>query len=600
MWTAVAVEALLLLVGQGIAWPDPPSDLNDTLLGSEGEACSAADVGGGAGSADCGQLHLMQTRARKTMVAREGDGAGGASPIPEVGVLNLFGYFYPTQPGDVNDLRTYCHVKPEDVNTPFPKCAQPLAEGHFGVSFASLGAQNVQEFTFEVSTDPAKASSNVGLLPAVKEGLRYLLKKPEVKAITCNVGFCAELQPLAQRAMDELVAEENLATKPALLGSPALLPLFHTAPGKKTALDRQTEAIIVLTSFYPALTTKNLLAILTAAGAKGEEMQNMTIPKGNALLEKHMGIMCHDHNSMACASVVKSLAACNATILARNIVVIGWNNAEGYVPVDSSGGFHNVNLTLESYAPQVQNAVDYLHYARGLKVKAIVMESTEMPAHANKVRMDFKVPVFDITTVAKCVMKAAPSWAASHPPGFKSKVFLDLYHNSDFLQCAEDLFDPLFIEPLFGTQTDGSLKFYEGLSRDEVRYLTCTGGDRPLPATPLGRSIALYDQGHPYPVGSLNPVCMLTAVGMCPGVAADGFSCPGPIPGGANCGGGGFGPQLNPRVKGVDFPCGADGALCASFADVPPLNFDPKADKDNSNACAIPAPSKGFTFQKTN
>ena len=87
------------------------------------------------------------------------------------------------------------------------------------------------------------------------------------------------------------------------------------------------------------------------------------------------------------------------------------------------------------------------------------MESTEMPAHSNKVRMDFGVPVFDISTVGRCVMSAADTF---RPIGVND-LFLALFRNPAFRDCITRLFDASFIEPKFGTQADGTLRFYEGL-----------------------------------------------------------------------------------------------------------------------------------------
>ena len=82
-----------------------------------------------------------------------------------------------------------------------------------------------------------------------------------------------------------------------------------------------------------------------------------------------------------------------------------------------------------------------------------------MPAHSNKVRMDFGVPVFDISTVGRCVMSAADTF---RPIGVND-LFLALFRNPAFRDCITRLFDASFIEPKFGTQADGTLLFYEGL-----------------------------------------------------------------------------------------------------------------------------------------
>ena len=66
-----------------------------------------------------------------------------------------------------------------------------------------------------------------------------------------------------------------------------------------------------------------------------------------------------------------------------------------------------------------------------------------MPAHSNKVRMDFGVPVFDISTVGRCVMSAADTF---RPIGVND-LFLALFRNPAFRDCITRLFDASFIEP---------------------------------------------------------------------------------------------------------------------------------------------------------
>jgi len=586
--TAAVLEVLQLFQASFLVGglPAPPS----TTLANEGDACTATNdciIG----SADYDPTELLQVQGVKRSSSSRRENAS----VPEIGVLNLFGYYYPTQPGDVNDVRTFCHVDPAEVNQPYPKCSQPVAPDQFGVTFASIGDADLTQFTFALAQQAVTTSNDVNLLPSVKDALRYLLKKPEVKAITCNVGFCAELQPLAQAATEILVREENLAAKPFLLGSPALIPLFNSSLSPTLGIDTETESILIITSFFPGLDMPNLVAILRDSGGLVGVDGNVTMAELNKNLQEFFGITCMDE-SMACATVMLNLITLNATAMAKGVLVIGWNLQEGYIPVDSSGGFHNVNLTLETYNPRVKNAADYARTVLGKRIAVIVLESTEMPAHANKIRMDWKVPVYDVSSVAKCLMRAAPSFAESHPPGLETEVVADLFGNHAFLQCVEELFTPSFIEPLFGTQADGTLKFYEGIEGVDLTYLTCTGGQSPDPLKPLARPIELYDQGFPVLVGELDPICFETAVGMCVGVPANGVACPSLSPGSGNCGGGTLGLQLNPRVIGIGFPCGANGSLCNSFLDVPPLNQNITKDPNNSNACLAPEQAQGFTF----
>ena len=89
-----------------------------------------------------------------------------------------------------------------------------------------------------------------------------------------------------------------------------------------------------------------------------------------------------------------------------------------------------------------------------------------MPAHSNKVRMDFNMPVFDISTVGQCAMSAAETFSAAGA----DDVIAALFRNAAFGTCMSRMFDPNFIEPKFGTQKDGTLLYYDGLPQVPAPY----------------------------------------------------------------------------------------------------------------------------------
>merc|ERR1719356_2386197 len=105
------------------------------------------------------------------------------------------------------------------------------------------------EYTFHASQDASDASTNQAFVPVLKNAFKHFLADPDVKAITCNVGFCAALQPLAIQAANEVCADLNKSPIPLLLGSPALIPAFTSIPS--LAIDTKTEKIMILTSYYP-------------------------------------------------------------------------------------------------------------------------------------------------------------------------------------------------------------------------------------------------------------------------------------------------------------------------------------------------------------
>merc|ERR1711972_1229843 len=100
---------------------------------------------------------------------------------------------------------------------------------------------------------------------------------------------------------------------------------------------------------------------------------------------------------------------------------------------------------------------------------------------------------FDITTVGHCLMRADNTFMTTllndnHDP------FKDVYENAGFRECIEEHANPSYRTTLFGTQADGTVKFYENILDDVIKTLTCTGG-RPEGFPPIARPVALYELG---------------------------------------------------------------------------------------------------------
>jgi len=525
--------------------------------------------------------------------------------------MNLDGYYYPTQPGDVNDLRTWCTVAEHLTDDPDYTCesAADIDKGNFGAVYAM-----VEGFTFHAAT----SMTDLDLLrDAFKSAYKTLLEDDTVCAITCSVGFCAAYQEELQIAAWDLYAKNpNLPRKPTLLGTPALMSAFSPdIYGKKSwALfqDIQTEVVIVYTSYYPTMSEEmaSMLAYIgVTVNASTFDPHNETDQRalGGQFQEKLGMMLAHVpaiYRGTAGVTIVLTLlhsagdsaAARDMTIkLAQNFVPVGWNNNPGYNPVVVGGGFHNVQRCLETYKPQLDCVLDQIKKA-GKNPIAFIMESTEMPAHSNSIREQVNLPVWDISTLGMCVMQASRTFAdqAGGLEVGSINMFSVLFADKSFAECMLSWFTktPRY-ETKFGQQSDGSLMFYEDIDPDYVENMTCSGGRPPTlkgGIAKVGRPMSSYNPGLPLKPGQVNEACWTTGLCQCSSepYGSYGPGCAQACPGSGNCGGGTWGPQL--ALNGSEgYPCGADGAGCPGKT--PPIVLDPGSDErnENSNACEYPA-----------
>merc|ERR1712232_658951 len=149
-------------------------------------------------------------------------------------------------------------------------------------------------------------------------------------------------------------------------------------------MKRDSDKVLVLTSNFPSLTRPAIERVLTAY------VQGYKDVKGDK------------------EGWVTSNAA--------NIYSLGWNDMPGYgISVVWGALFHNAYLTSENLKVQLKDALASIS-ALNQSVVAIVMESTEMAANANGVRLAADgIPVWDISTLAKCLMAASYNYTSSNP-----------------------------------------------------------------------------------------------------------------------------------------------------------------------------------------
>jgi len=211
------------------------------------------------------------------------------------------------------------------------------------------------------------------------------------------------------------------------------------------------------------------------------------------------------------------------------IVPIGFNNLTGYSGVDFTGGFHSAKAADKVLRQDPSNLLEQTvagFKRAGLHFAGFIMESTEMPVHSNSLRIQYKMPVWDISTIGQCLVRAGK---AGDVPVFESDVVFNTLRAASFRECINEWSEPGKLEPKFGAQGryDGDIKWYENVPESEIKTLECTGG-RGSFFPPIGRLMENFDVGQPR-YFKVNQKCWSTKAGMC-------FGCDGRIPGSIDCG----------------------------------------------------------------
>jgi len=228
-----------------------------------------------------------------------------------------------------------------------------------------------------------------------------------------------------------------------------------------------------------------------------------------------------------------------AMSVASTYIPVGANNITGYSGVDLTGGFHSadavLNILKDKSDPNniVQLAIDGVAPRR---VVGAILGSIEMAMHSNFLRKDYKMPSWDITTLGICLVRIQQAGRFEQD---SDKILEKTMTNPVFVDCMAEWSHPSKLEPKFGTQADGKLKWYDNVKdEDELSRLECTGG-RGSFYPPIGRLIEHYDVGQPRTF-KVAPVCWTTKNGMCFPPPVDGkvfkSTCLYPTPGSADCG----------------------------------------------------------------
>lgn len=152
--------------------------------------------------------------------------------------LLIIDYTYPTQPGDIDDKRSFCSMK---------------AGNYTCIDNFGLVKSKVQGLTFEAAQQNIW---NEQVRQNFESALKALLVNPRVLAITGNCGFFAHYQTRADDYMTELVRCTGNTSywKPIRLSTLSLLRSLVNAPAHGGwALQEPTDQTLVVTANKQAL-----------------------------------------------------------------------------------------------------------------------------------------------------------------------------------------------------------------------------------------------------------------------------------------------------------------------------------------------------------
>jgi hypothetical protein len=346
--------------------------------------------------------------------------------------------------------------------------------------------------------------------------------------------------------VDELVAKDSsIVRKPILLGTPLLTVPFnqggnsHGIPSWNLLRD-PADRVLIVTSNYPRL--------------KREQVQEVL----SRWVERF-----HLSNEVATSW---------ATQNAEKVFSLGWNNMPGYGTAVVQGAmFHNAYRTIHAFAPQMNEAFQNASKL-GLNIVGVLMESTEMAMHSNSIRRLKSVPVWDVSSLGKCLVKSASTFNSA-----SSRVSEQVFTNAVFMECMLSWHGKgaTRLEALFGQQANGKILHYDdqGLSSEALDKIHCSGGRPEGMRIPVGRRMRDFDTGSDDPA-VVSEACSLTEFScLCD-------DCNGVCPGAGNCG-------------SETSPCGVQGegkpsAACMAANQIDVRTFDRKAQ------CPKPGPESNL------
>ena len=158
----------------------------------------------------------------------------------------------------------------------------------------------------------------------------------------------------------------------------------------------------------------------------------------------------------------------------------------GYKPVNLGGSFHIRLLTSQNYRTYKYGGLDGVKHiieAPGQSIAGVITECTEQATNANDIRIDFKVPVWDFSTLGICLGAAAKGYFDASDPRILNAAF----SSRAFVDCLKRSAAPGKVDPKFGKQHDETFLHYDnfhkggGLDADMHRRSSgWTPEDRPI------------------------------------------------------------------------------------------------------------------------
>lgn len=416
-----------------------------------------------------------------------------------LGLLILDEYSYPTQPGDIDDKRTFCTV--DNASSPNYTCLDGF----------SIVKAKVANLSFA-------AAQEGNLTDLLKEGftkaLYALMKDRRVKAITANCGFMTNFLAYVNETMVHLNETCGLPLKPLLMGTLQLGNVFTNqtdegeAPG--WGLLKEDQRALVVTANSTTL-SPNFWSIMDKAGIEDpalQALQNLNPFEyvwNDTRVERFLDRICEKLKGDFCLDPALSVGEA-ITQLAGAASVRGFNKASQVL--NNSGQFFRVfgaqnvkgfgnaladsldHNASEASASMVKWALDTLFRIKfspppnfqgkvgqpeWYKLETpevdpvwVVFECTELPVYANAIRMFSRLPVWDITTLSQCLMYAALQSDFEYPAEG------DMSRSQHFRDCMMSWSTPTKLEKRFGLQPNRTLLGYnyegEGPARNESLF----------------------------------------------------------------------------------------------------------------------------------
>ncbi len=396
-------------------------------------------------------------------------------------VFSIDGYFWPTQPGDINDKRTFCNVAGVDGSEYVCQYDNSSSRVNSDLEF-SVKTITVEGLVWsKVQAGAWNATIEANWTAAVK----MALADSECRAMIGNAGFFGFYTDKVNEIIAELVAPDANTGKPSMYyPKPWLGSAFSMAP--------------VLIG-DPALVREwgNILA-------QGE-MKDIHVVTSNSANLEYTGLlkMVMATTTAKHKSWIERLAEggdpCGGAAEGERYFLSGLQEIPYF-------GYSVVNGAMAYNAPRAEPHVLQLvnetaktrDEQGGRRAGLVLLECTEAPAFSNSLRRLTHLPVWDISTVGICLMEAASSTNGYTPLPSDIASGIAIFHNKAFKDCMTGWLDPDRFSDKFGRQADGSFRWYESMSETQLDSFIETGGRPDGFHPPVARKVQQFCSTLPF------------------------------------------------------------------------------------------------------